>query len=82
MTEFLLTFVNSESHKKTATNTMKYIYNYIYKIIYIYILHNMKSRFCYFIHAGIISAKKIQRTKKSHFYSFVLLNDSNETSDC
>lgn len=63
MTESLLTFVNSESHKKTATNTM----NDIYIAIYINILHNMKSRFCYFIHAGITSAKKIQRTKKSKF---------------
>lgn len=32
----------------------------------------MKSRFYYFIHAGITGAKKIQRTKKNHFYIFFL----------
>lgn len=35
----------------------------------------MKSRFYYFIHAGITGAKKIQRTKKNRFlylfFSFV-----------
>lgn len=31
------------------------------------ILHSMKSRFCYFIHAGITGAKKMQRTKQNHF---------------